>query len=111
MQDIADQFRRPPVRAERLAAEVAGDDADVVVQAFDDRGQGPHGAHADIRVKIGEMQDSEPVERVRQAPQRDGIASDLDAAGVDPASRQHAAETERPGDDGVEDVGRSKLCA
>ena len=39
------------------------------------------------------------------------IASDLDAAGVDAACRQHAAETQRPWNDGVEDVGRSKLCA
>ena len=60
--------RGPARRGRTLAAEVARDDADVVVQLFDGLGQGPHGAHADIGVKVGEMQDGEPLEGVSGRP-------------------------------------------
>ena len=81
--------------AEGLAAEVAGEDAEVVLEGGEEFDETLHGTGVHVGVQVGEVEDGEAVEERWEAGQEDMVMADLDAGGVVVAAPVEAGELEQ----------------
>lgn len=92
--ELAEGFEGGIEGAEGLAAVVAGEDAEIVLEAGQHEGEAAHGFRVKVGVEIGDVKDGEAVERGREMREDDGIGEDADFLGVSEAEGVEACEFE-----------------
>lgn len=99
--DLSEGVKRCDEGTEGLSAEVAGKDAEVVLEGGEEFDETPHGTGVHVGVEVGEVEDGEAVEERWQAGEEDVVVTDLDAGGVVVAAAVETGELEQEAQGGV----------